>query len=83
MQLRLMPKAIQDLRRLPIDIQRRMIEKLEWYCDQKHPLLFAKKLTDLEIGDYRFRVGDYRAIFRIKEEAVEILRVGHRREIYR
>ncbi|MCX5868546.1 MAG: type II toxin-antitoxin system RelE/ParE family toxin [Proteobacteria bacterium] len=34
---------------------------------------------------YRFKVGDYRVIYQIKdsEKIVNILGVGHRREVYR
>lgn len=83
MLLFLMPKAIQDLRKLTVDLRWRIIEKLEWYCAQQHPEVFAKKLTEPEIGDYRFRIGDYRAIFSINDNRVEVLRIGHRKEIYR
>jgi mRNA interferase RelE/StbE len=44
---------------------------------------FAEKLSDPILGEYRFRIGDYRVIFDIKGSEIVILRVGHRREIYR
>jgi mRNA interferase RelE/StbE len=40
-------------------------------------------LTDPEIGTYRFRIGDYRVIFDLEGNDVIVLRVGHRKEIYR
>jgi mRNA interferase RelE/StbE len=44
----------------------------------------ARKITG-STGSYRIRVGDYRAIYSVLAEAVvvEIIRVRHRREVYR
>jgi mRNA interferase RelE/StbE len=35
------------------------------------------------LGEYRFRIGDYRVIFDIEGNEIVVLRVGHRREIYK
>jgi mRNA interferase RelE/StbE len=45
----------------------------------------ARKLRHPAIGEYRLRVGDWRVIYDVDEEAktVVILRVMHRREAYR
>jgi mRNA interferase RelE/StbE len=40
-------------------------------------------LISHKIGTYRFRIGDYRAIFDIDGENIVILRIGHRRDIYK
>jgi mRNA interferase RelE/StbE len=50
---------------------------------QVNPIGHSEKLTDPKIGTYRFRIGDYRVIFDIEGSDVVILRVGHRKEIYR
>ena len=50
---------------------------------QDNPLGLSEKLTDPKIGTYRFRIGDYRIIFDIEGSDIVILRVGHRKEIYR
>ena len=34
-------------------------------------------------GRWRLRIGDYRVIMEVTEEIIEVLRVGHRREVYR
>jgi mRNA interferase RelE/StbE len=47
------------------------------------PLEHSEKLTDTKIGQYRYRIGDYRVIFDIEGKDIVILRVGHRRGIYR
>ncbi|MCK4791223.1 MAG: type II toxin-antitoxin system RelE/ParE family toxin [Desulfobacteraceae bacterium] len=41
------------------------------------------KLFDPALGTYRFRIGDYRVIFDIEGEEIVVLRVGHRKDIYR
>ena len=45
--------------------------------------MLASKLIDETLGQYRYRIGDYRVIFDIHGQNIVILRVGHRREIYR
>ncbi len=40
-------------------------------------------LTDPQLGTYRFRVGDFRVIFDLHGRDIVILRVGHRKSIYR
>lgn len=77
------PLAKRSLNKLLPSVQRRVIEKLEFYARQENPLTFAEKLIDRKIGGYRFRVGDYRVIFDLKEKEILILLIGHRREIYR
>ena len=34
-------------------------------------------------GCYRYRFGDYRVIYSISNQEIVILRIGHRKEIYR
>lgn len=80
-------QALEDLRALPKPIAQRIVDKIEFYAMQNHPLLFAKRLTDLEAGQYRFRIGDYRAIFDMDQSGnikiLLILKIKHRKEIYR
>lgn len=47
------------------------------------PLRHADRLTRSALGSYRFRIGDYRVIFDLEADEIVVLRVGHRREIYR
>ncbi len=77
------PQALRDLKKLPKDIQQRIIGKLDFYVSQENPLFFADHLIHFEIGSYRFRIGDYRVIFDVEDERIIILTLGHRREIYK
>ena len=74
-------RADRDIRSLDPGIRERLGKSLLRYSVD--PLKYAEKLTNSSLGDYRFRVGDYRVIFDIVGKEIVVLRVGHRREIYR
>jgi mRNA interferase RelE/StbE len=74
-------RAERDIKKLEPNIKERIDNALLRYSEQ--PLRFAEKLSDPILGEYRFRIGDYRVIFDIEGSEIVILRVGHRREIYR
>lgn len=74
-------RAVRDLDAIDPATKRRIGKTLLRY--EKDPLAHAEPLKDLDLGSYRFRIGDYRVIFDLAEEEIVVLRVGHRREIYR
>lgn len=75
--------ALGQLRKLPKDVQKRIIIKLDYYC-QNDPVNYANVLIDSRLGNYRLRIGDYRVIFdKTSQNSIEILKIGHRRDIYR
>lgn len=76
-------KASKDLQALDKADQRRIAKKLKFFLSAKDPLVYAKKLTDSAGGDYRWRIGYYRVIFDIEDQTIKLLRVQHRREVYR
>ena len=47
------------------------------------PLKHAEKLTESRMGEYRFRIGNYSVIFDVEGNEIVVLRVGHRKDIYR
>lgn len=73
--------ALRDIKKLDYSVKKRLKEILERFS--KNPLFYAEKLTNPKIGNYRFRLGTYRIIVDISDGQITILRVGHRREIYR
>ncbi|MBM3747128.1 MAG: type II toxin-antitoxin system RelE/ParE family toxin [Acidobacteria bacterium] len=81
MEIAFSPGAWREWRRLPVAVQRRLKEKLLRYS--RDPLAYGVKLTDQSIGQYRFRVGDYRIVFDLAGETLFVLAVGNRKEIYR
>ncbi len=77
------PSAVNDLRGLPKILQKRIVKKLDYYVESGRPLKFAELLKDKSLGEYRFRIGDYRIIFDVVINDLIILAVGHRRDIYK
>lgn len=74
-------RALKDLKKIDQEIQYKIAAKLNEYA--KEPLKYARKLINPKIGTYRYRIGDYRVIFDIDNEIMVILRIGHRRSIYK
>ena len=76
-------KAAREIDKLQLEIRQRLLKKLKFYSLQENPLRFAEKLRDYKFGEYRFRIGDYRVLFDVENHKIIILKVGHRREIYK
>lgn len=79
-------QAKRDLTDFPLSLQKRIVNKLESFEQQPQPLKYAKKLKNIRLGSYRFRIGDYRAIFDVAKDGtihvLMILRIKHRKDIY-
>ena len=74
-------RAEKDIKKLDSSIKRNIGKTLLKLQD--NPLLYSEKLSNPELGTYKYRIGDYRVVFDIEDNDVVILRVGHRREIYK
>ena len=74
-------RAVKDIEKLDIKTKKRIGTKLKHYS--KEPFKYATKLINTSIGTYRFRIGNYRVVFDIDEDKIIILRVGHRKDIYK
>jgi len=78
------PSALKDLKKLPINIQKRIAKKLDYIINQNEPLDYAVPLIGNRFaGDYRFRIGDYRVVFDLVKNKLIIILIEHRREVYR
>jgi mRNA interferase RelE/StbE len=73
--------VFRELRRLDRHVAKRIIEKIEQELtsDELRPTPLSGPFDGL----YKLRVGDYRVIYALSEASVAILRVAHRREVYR
>lgn len=76
------PRGQKDLKKLPRDLQIRILEKIQFFSEQVNPTAFAKPLVNLPPATHRFRVGDYRVAFYISGKTFYIDRIRHRREVY-
>lgn len=76
-------KAQGGLKKLDFSTAQRLVSKVENYLI-KNPQQLGKPLTFPYKGCYRYRLGDFRVIYQIKEREliVLVLKAGHRREIY-
>jgi len=74
-------RAVKDIQNLEEKIKQQIGKTLLRYSEDA--LKHARKLSDSRLGSYRFRVGDYRVIFDLEGNDLVILRVGHRKDIYR
>lgn len=78
--------AARDLRQMDRQISKRILKKMDFFLKQDDPMKFAKKLKDFSLGEYRFRIGDYRVLFDVNEngslQILMILSIKHRREAY-
>lgn len=83
MHINLVKSAARQLSKLDKTTQRRIIEKLEFYLVQGNPLQFAEKLKDFRFGSWRYRMGNYRVIFDIIGNKINILKIGHRKDVYK
>ena len=69
-----------DLRRLDAEIHRRILSALEGLLQNPYR---GSRLTNVRIGQWRLRVGDYRIRYDVEGTRVLLYRVRHRRDIYR
>ncbi|MFH0844670.1 MAG: type II toxin-antitoxin system RelE/ParE family toxin [Pseudomonadota bacterium] len=75
--------AARELRKLEKETISAVVKAVEALSEEPYPA-GSRKLKG-SVHSYRIRVGDYRVIYSMRESelTVEIIRVGHRRDIYR
>ncbi len=75
--------AAKEISKLDYLVKKKVKEAIETKL-VSNPIKNSTKLRDFKIeGVRRFRVGNYRVIFIIDNRMIQVLRVGHRREIYK
>jgi mRNA interferase RelE/StbE len=76
------PSAAKELEALPPKDRRKITTRIEGLAGEPRPN-GCEKLSGLE--QYRVRQGDYRVVYSIDDEihAVLVVKVGHRRDVYR
>ncbi len=81
--IRFLPSVQKDIRKIPEGMLRRIQEALKPLAENPHPP-GAKKIQGYD-GCFRLRIGDYRVVYSVTHEIriVTIIRIGHRREVYR
>jgi len=85
-EVRLARRAVRSLE----DLQRRDQQRIRAAIDllAENPRPPSCVALQGEVGVYRVRVGDYRIVYEVLDQVlvvqvVQVVRVGHRREVYR
>lgn len=80
-------RAEKELRRLGQEPAQRILRFLaERLATTDDPRSLGAALRGARLGDFwKYRIGDYRLIISIEDQAgrMVVLRIGHRREVYR
>lgn len=76
------PSAVKEIEALPKKDRQRIIRRIRFLSNDPRPSGY-EKLSGEE--KYRIRQGTYRIIYSIEDEnlTVVVVKVGHRREVYR
>lgn len=77
------PSALKEIEQLPTKtLRKKIITKIESLAANPRPRGCVKLSGD---DKYRLRQGEYRILYAIDDaaKAVDIVRIGHRRDIYR
>jgi len=79
----LAPAADRQFRKLPFLLQRRLKPHIDSLADSPRPPKVVKMTGESDL--YRIRVGEYRIVYYVwdAQQEVLIVKIAHRREVYR
>lgn len=70
-----------DLANIPINIKKRIQKAIESRL-LVDPINYGLPLRRSLLGHRKLRVGDYRIIYRIYNQTIIVLKIGHRKDVY-
>jgi mRNA interferase RelE/StbE len=76
------PDIPKDISSFPRNIKSRIQKAIEQRL-LRDPLKYGEPLRRSLQGYRKLRVGDYRVIYRIQSNEIIVLKIGHRKEIYK
>ena len=79
------PQVVKTLEKMDKYTRRILVEWIEKHLvNSDNPRIHGKPLAANRVGQWRYRVGDYRIIALIEDDKLVILviAIGHRKEIY-
>ena len=81
--IRFVESAARSLKKLPVGPRVRIAARIEALADNPSPP-GTRKMAGEEHA-YRIRIGDYRVVYDVLDDAiiVLVLRIGHRKDVYR
>ena len=76
------PSAVRELEGIPRKDRRRLVARIRDLAEQPRPQ-GAEKLSGHDL--YRVRQGNYRILYEVVDDQliVTVIKIGHRREVYR
>lgn len=80
MQIIYSAKASNELSDFLVQIHLRIAKKMSLYSQQPDPIKFAKPITGTEL--FRFRIGDYRVLFQMKDNTIFVVTIKKRDKAY-
>jgi mRNA interferase RelE/StbE len=82
-EVRIKTSALRALNKLPTEVQKRVLRAVATLSHTPRPV--GCKLMKGRPGHWRIRLGDYRMIYIIRDSTltIQVIEVGHRRDIYR
>ncbi len=80
MKVEISKSALKDLQKIDKKYQKIILDKIKLLKDYPDTPNI-KKLTN-HYPPYKFRIGNYRVLFDIKDDVIQILSVKHRKEAY-
>lgn len=77
--------ALEDLVLLERQDVLRLKKKIDYFLASPDPLSFARKMVESDVGEYRWRIGDYRVLFDVDadKKLIFVTAIGHRKDVYR
>jgi mRNA-degrading endonuclease RelE of RelBE toxin-antitoxin system len=83
MELRYEPRALRALKRLGDRDRSAMVDALEAFVAGRLPNADVRKLRAVTPSTWRLRVGNFRALYRRSGDAVLVVHIDDRKDVYR
>lgn len=79
------PAAVRDLKRIDPGVRKKLLGETRVLEPDPFPkgTPQIKLLAGIRPPHFRLRSGDYRIVYRIERKTVVVVRIAHRREVYR
>ena len=75
-------KAVSDLKSLEKIFSKRIVNKITWFGENFNNLTPEMLSSDLN-NLYKIRVGNFRVVYSIKKNTLQIEWIGHRKDVYK
>ena len=75
--------AKKDIDGLDTTVKKQLYKKFVYFSNITDIKGVSKKLHNYDVGEYRLRVGSFRVIFDLDKHTIIVLRVQHRKDVYK